>query len=53
MNKEYIICGYYGKEYGWEEVDTVKTKEEATKRLREYNINEPEYSHKIKVKNSK
>ena len=36
----YEIQGFYTRTYGWEPVDTVSTKEEATQRLCEYTQNE-------------
>ena len=36
----YEIQGFYTRTYGWEPVDTVSTRDEATKRLSEYTQNE-------------
>jgi hypothetical protein len=49
--KEYIISGNYGQ--GWEELHTEETLAEAKQRLKEYRENEPEYAHKLKIKNAK
>ena len=49
--KEYIICGNYGQV--WEEVNTTETLAEARQSLKEYRDNEPQYSHKLKIKWSK
>lgn len=43
---EYEVQGYYVNQYGWECVVKEETREEARKRLREYNENEP-YPHRI------
>ena len=52
MDFEFEIQGYY-KPYGWECLTTETDREEAKKRLSEYNINEPETLHRIKrVKSS-
>ena len=49
--KDYIICGNYGQ--GWEEVDTRTTLSEGKQILKDYNENEKEYNHKLKIKWSK
>ena len=40
MSYLFEIQGFYTSTYGWEAVDTVKTKEEAIERVREYAENE-------------
>jgi hypothetical protein len=44
---KYIIQGKYGNQYGFEDLTEENTREEAEKRLSEYNENEPQYSHRI------
>jgi hypothetical protein len=47
-HKEYTIYGHYGQ--GAEEVTTELTRDEAQARLKEYQDNEPQYLHTMKVK---
>lgn len=46
---EYEILGNYGYGDGWEVVCSETTFVEARARLKEYNENEPQYPHKLKV----
>ena len=48
----YEIQGFYTRTYGWEPVDTVSTRDEATKRLSEYTQNEKVPFRIKKVSNS-
>ena len=48
----WIVQGYYVARIGWEELCEEDTKEEAEKRLSEYEDNEPQYLHRIKEKES-
>lgn len=48
---EYEVQGNYGQ--GWERVTTENTKTEALEQLRVYDVNEPQYPHRVrKVKAS-
>lgn len=49
----FILLGYYGNTYGWEEILTEETLPEAIKRKREYEVNMPQYSYMIKKKREK
>jgi hypothetical protein len=42
---EYIVQGNYGQ--GWEDLTSEDNRTEARTRLREYNENEREYSHRL------
>ncbi len=44
---EYAVQGYYGPEYGWEDVCTEDTRKEARERLKEYRENETQYPHRM------
>jgi hypothetical protein len=49
MNKYiWVVQGYYGRLYGWEDVTAEETRKEALVRLREYRENEPQYRHRLK-----
>lgn len=43
----YVIQGYYGSQYGWEDVCTETERSEANDRLREYRENDPKNSYRI------
>lgn len=45
---EYEIQGKY--EGGWETVNTETTRADAERSLREYRENEPDYSHRMRIK---
>ena len=45
---EYSIQGYYGSQYGWEELTAEESFVEAKVQLKCYNENEPEIRHRIK-----
>lgn len=44
---EYTIQQHTGPRYGWEDVCTEDTRQEAIARLREYRENQPEYPARI------
>ena len=43
----YVIQGFYGTRYGWEDVTDASDYEEAESYLFEYNVNEPLVSHRL------
>lgn len=44
---EYVIQGYYGSQYGWEDACSEEDLSEAKQRLIEYQKNEPQYEHRM------
>jgi hypothetical protein len=46
----WIVQGYYGKLYGWENVCAEEERSEANKRLREYRENEPQFKHRLRFR---
>lgn len=44
---EWIVEGNYGQ--GWEEVTAEESRAEAIQRRREYDENEPQYPHRIRL----
>lgn len=50
---EFEIQGYYAPEIGWECICTVDTRIEARTQLKDYNMNEPMYPHRIKKRRVK
>ena len=43
----WIVQGYYGKQYGWEDVYTAESYREARSILKDYRLNENEYPHRM------
>ena len=47
---EWEVQGYYGAQYGWERLTTHDTRDDALRTLTDYDVNEPQYRHRIKRK---
>lgn len=43
----YVIQGYYGSQYGWEDVCAETERGEAVDRLREYRENDPDHGYRM------
>ena len=43
----YVVQGYYGKLYGWEDVCQSESYREARQDLKAYRLNENEYPHRM------
>ena len=43
----YVVQGYYGNLYGWEDLTQSENYTEARADLRDYNDNELQYSHRM------
>jgi hypothetical protein len=46
---EFRVQGYYGSQYGWEDLTTHDNRKDAKEELKVYNANEPQYKHRVKV----
>lgn len=46
----FVVQGYYGAQYGWEDVHAEYSRAEARERLKEYRANEPQYAHRLVTK---
>lgn len=44
---EYVVQGFYGPHYGWEDLTSYFSREEAEEGLKVYDENEPCYRHRI------
>ena len=47
MATVYIVQGWYDKQHGWEDLTASNDKVEAYDLLKDYDLNEPEYGHRI------
>ncbi len=43
----YVVQGWYTRENGWEDLTASDEKSEAYQDLLDYDVNEPEYGHRI------
>ena len=43
----YVIQAYYGRQYGWEDIDQSESRKEAMTNYRLYNREEKGYQHRI------
>ncbi len=49
----WVVQGNYGYGHGWEDLTAEETYREARQRLREYNENEPQSPHRLKLRREK
>ncbi len=49
----WIVQGFYGKQYGWEDLTAEDKKVDALMRLHEYNENELGVPHRLKFRKEK
>lgn len=46
----YVVQGYYGSLYGWEDTTEEETRREGMVRLREYRENQPDIPFRLRMK---